>query len=105
EQGDVYSLARAAVGYGGSWWQTGYNDEELVEALDEAVTALPEEDTELRARALARLSVELWRTPVAARREALSSEALAIARRLGRPGAIAAALMARHYALLSTGRL
>ena len=61
--------------------------------------ALGEEDSPLRARLLARLGFELYYSGEPGRREALSEEAVAIARRLDDPPTLAACLDARHYAL------
>ena len=60
---------------------------------------LGEEDSPLRARLLARLSLELYYAGQPERRMALSEEAVAIARRLGDPATLASALDARHYVL------
>ena len=50
-------LARAALGYGGRFvWARAWGDERLVPLLEEALAALPEEDSDLRVRLLARLA-------------------------------------------------
>jgi hypothetical protein len=53
-------LAHAALGYGGDWFAAGRVDETLVALLDETLAALPEGDSALRARTLARLASELY---------------------------------------------
>ena len=67
--------------------------------LEEALAGLGEEDSPLRARLLARLSLELYYAGQPERRLALSEEAVAIARRIGDPATLASALDARHYVL------
>ena len=50
-------LGRAALGYGGRWvWTKGRGDPHLLPLLEEAVKALPPDDSALRARLLARLA-------------------------------------------------
>ena len=61
--------------------------------------ALGDEDSPLRARLLARLALELYYADDPDRRLTLSAEAVALARRLGDPMALATCLDARHYAL------
>jgi hypothetical protein len=74
----------------------------LVGLLEEAAAALPEKDSSLRARVLARLAVALIPTAGAEeRRTALSEEAVAMARRVGDRLALAAAL---HAWLLAAWR-
>jgi tetratricopeptide (TPR) repeat protein len=75
--------------------------------LEEALAALPVEDSRLRARVLGRLAVELysvaetrWNTHEAVeRRLKLSGEAIEMARRLGDSEALVTALHCRHWAL------
>ena len=61
----------------------------------EALGALGEEDSPLRARLLARLSLELYYAGEPERRMALSEEAVAIARRIGDPATLASAASTR----------
>ena len=68
-------------------------------ALEEALAAVAD-DAPLRPVLLARLAIELYHVPPAARREALSAEALAGGRRAG-GRALLEALGARHVALWS----
>ena len=92
-------LARAALGVAGPWSTLGREDPEVVAVLEEALGGLGEEDSPLRARLLARLSLELYYAGQPERRMALSEEAVAIARRIGDPATLASALDARHYVL------
>jgi tetratricopeptide (TPR) repeat protein len=108
-------LARAALGYvvalGGfllfARFEAGATGAGL---LEEALAALPEEDTLLRAQLLSRLAVELYTAnePVE-HRMAVSEEAIELARRLDDPEALVTALHSRHWALaapeLVLGRL
>ena len=103
--GDSDLLARAALGYvtalGGfllfARFEIGGTGAGL---LEEALIALPEHDSPLRARLLARLAVELYSAnePVE-RRVELSGEAMEMARRLDDSEALVTAFHARHWAL------
>lgn len=103
--GAVELLARAALGYvtalGGfllfARFEAGATGADV---LEEALSALPQGDSPLRARLLARLAVELYsaNSPVE-RRVSLSGEAIEMARRLGDSEALVTALHARHWAL------
>jgi tetratricopeptide (TPR) repeat protein len=83
--GDAESLARAALGYGGRLvaFAAVSRDATLVALLEEALAALPEEDSALRARLLARLAEEITFSDPYERREALGLQALEVARRVG----------------------
>ena len=70
-----------------------------LELLEEALDALGDEDSPLRARLLARLALELYYSGDPERRLALSEEAVDLARALGDPRTLATCLDARHYAL------
>ena len=59
----------------------------------------PDEDSPLRARLLARMSLELYYAGEPELRLSLSEEAMAIARRIDDPRTLATCLDARHYAL------
>ena len=97
--GDPVLLGRAALGYAGRWSQLGRVEEDVAALLQEALDALGDEDSPLRARLLARLALELYYAGDPERRLALSEEAVALARRLGDPPRSAMCLDARHYAL------
>lgn len=93
-------LGRAALGYGGRFvWARAWGDKHLVPLLEQALTLLPDEDSELRARLLARLAAGPLRDTLPLEpRESMSREALQIARRLGDPATLAYALEGRHGA-------
>ncbi|MGH9135532.1 MAG: ATP-binding protein, partial [Acidimicrobiales bacterium] len=99
---DAGLFAEAALAYGGG---LGGNqplasaDTPLIALLDEALGRLPEDDSALRCRLMARLAVELYLTDARDRRASLSAEALAIAHRLDDPGCLATALYARQIAM------
>jgi tetratricopeptide (TPR) repeat protein len=102
--GDGEMLARAALGYviglGGfllfARFEAGASG---VGLLEEALAALPEDDSPLRARVLARLAVEMHTSYEVERRLAASSEAIEMSRRLRDSEALVTALHARHWAL------
>ncbi|MBE2318293.1 AAA family ATPase [Solirubrobacter sp. CPCC 204708] len=96
---DPVLLTRGVLGQAGPWSALSRSDPERVALLDEAMTELPEDDSPLRARLLARMSLELYYAGEPELRLSLSDEALRIARRLGDPRTLAACLDARHYAL------
>ena len=89
----------AALGLAGPWSALSRSDPERVALLDEAMTELSEDDSPLRARLLARTSLELYYAGEPELRLSLSDEAVRIARRVGDPRTLAACLDARHYAL------
>jgi hypothetical protein len=97
--GDAQQLARAALGFGGRWYEVGTVDEPLVSLLEEALAALPPGDGPVRARLLARLA-DAQHFSSEERSVELSSEAIAMARRLGDQDALIHALAGRHTALL-----
>jgi DNA-binding SARP family transcriptional activator len=96
-------LARAALGYGGRWVWTAMRDDSIViPLLEEGLAALPEEDSPLRARLLARLAAGPLKALGDASRErrfALSAEAVAMARRLGEREVLAWTLDGRKVAI------
>jgi DNA-binding SARP family transcriptional activator len=95
-------LARAAGGYAREdMYIRAGRDDRLVPLLEEGLAALAEEDVELRARLLARLAGALRDEPSRARRDALSREALEIARRSGNSSALAYALDGRAAAIVA----
>jgi tetratricopeptide (TPR) repeat protein len=90
-------LARAALGHGGRFvWLRAGRDRDVVRLLEEALTALPEEDSELRVRLLARLAGALRDQPSSEVRDALSGRAVEMARRLEDPSTEAYALAGRY---------
>jgi tetratricopeptide (TPR) repeat protein len=77
-------LAHAALGFRAFARVPGVVDDEVVALLEEALECLDQEDSDLCARLLVRLAVQLYDDIGAAgRRRELAEEAIAIARRLG----------------------
>ena len=97
--GDGALLARAVLGLAGPAVAIVAADHTRVAILEEALSELQPGDAELSARLKARLAVELAYEEDPARREVLSSEALATARAVGAPRTLAATLGARHVVL------
>ena len=97
--GDAVLLGRGALGAAGPWSMLSRSDSDRVRLLEEALEALPEDDSPLRARLLARMALELYYAGEPELRMALSEEAVDIARRIGDPRTLATCLDARHYAL------
>jgi predicted ATPase len=93
------ALAHAALGIGGQGDLATRSDRVMADILDEALQLITAEDTTLRVRLLSRLAIALYFLHAPERREALSQEAVALARRLGDPATLAEALAARYYAL------
>jgi class 3 adenylate cyclase/tetratricopeptide (TPR) repeat protein len=98
--GSAEHLARAALGYGGRFvWSRAWGDPHLVPLLEEALALLGDTDDDLRIRLLTRLAAGPLRdTLPPAPREAMSDEALQMARQLGDRAALAYALEGRHCA-------
>jgi hypothetical protein len=93
-------LALAAVGYGGRiLWVRAGGDDRLVPLLEEALSVLPEDEVELRARLLARLAGAIRDEHDRDRRDRLSREAVALARETGSPTTLGFALAARAHAI------
>ncbi len=87
-------LARAALGLGAGLggFEVRLFDQRQIDLLEEAIGALPVADSSLRAWITARLSVALSYVGSEERRIELSKEAVAMARRVGDPAALAYAL-------------
>jgi class 3 adenylate cyclase len=104
-RGTPDELGRAALGVAEAWTLTGAVDEGKVDWLERALAVLPADDA-LRARVLAKLAVELyWAPEQAARRDALSAEALDIARRAGDPYTLAHCLDVRNFVMIQRAGL
>ena len=101
--GSPEALARAGLGLGLEF-TSGIVNPVLVGLLEEALAALGEADSPLRARVLAGLARALVSTPQVRRRLALSEDAVQMARRLGDPATLAAALFGRHLAIWGSER-
>jgi tetratricopeptide (TPR) repeat protein len=98
ELGSGELLARAALGYGGRFvWTRATEEPRLVPLLDQAAAAFGEEESPLRVRVLARLAAALSQH-APDRSNALSAEALALARRLEDPDTLAYAISGRLFA-------
>ena len=96
--GSADRLARAALGAGGRFYAPGAIDLREIELFDEALAELPPGDSALRVRlGTPGREPRVRRTQVA---RAMADEAAAMARRLGEPEALAAALVGQHAALL-----
>ncbi len=93
--GDADKQAEATLGFAGRYWTTGVVDESVIELLEDALAALGDEDTLLRAALLARLATEVYYAPPRGRAEKLSTEAVEITRRMGDDRALASVLDAR----------
>jgi tetratricopeptide (TPR) repeat protein len=91
-------LARAALGLARGWIQQGTADPAVIALLQEALAALPERDTALRARVLGRLAMELHFSREPERCRAVARQAVAVARRLDDAPTLAFALNAYHWA-------
>jgi DNA-binding CsgD family transcriptional regulator len=98
-------LARAALGFAGGVVTPGVADERVIALLSEALAALGDADSALRAQLLGRLAMEYRFSPFRERGETLSREAVEIARRLNDHATLVFALNARHYAILGPDTL
>jgi DNA-binding SARP family transcriptional activator len=108
--GEPELLARAVLGFGGGLfrdWHTSNPSvsQQLVELLEEALSVIGPEDSSLRGRLLGQLSASLYNATTDDRRDALSNEAVEIARRMDDPDALAHALCSRCLALWSSQHL
>src|SRR5439155_11301577 len=94
-------LARAALGFGGRFGGFGHGrfDQRLVDLLEEALAALGEADSGLRAVVMARLAEALTFSPARERRVALRRQAVEVARRDGDPARLAYVLPSVHGAV------
>jgi DNA-binding CsgD family transcriptional regulator len=101
--GSPEALARAGLGLGLEI-TSGIVDSVQVGLLEEALAALGEADSPLRARVLAGLARALVSTPQVERRLALSEDAVQMARRLGEEATLASVLFGRHLAMWGSER-
>ena len=88
-------LGRAALGYGGRlMWDVSRDDRQTARLLENALAALPDEDSMLRVQLLARLAGGPLRDSTAdpERRRSLGEQALEMARRIAEPATLAYAL-------------
>jgi class 3 adenylate cyclase len=98
--GTAEQLGRAALAYGGPLiaFAAVVRDETLVGLLEEARAAVGESHDALRARLVGRLAEEITFSDPFERRVALSTEAIALARRTADPVVLLAALRNAHWA-------
>ena len=101
--GSPEALAQAGLGLGLEI-TSRIVDPVQVGLLEEALAALDEADSPLRARVLAGLARALVSSPQVERRLALSEDAVRMARRLGDPATLAAVLFGRHLAIWGSER-
>jgi len=99
-RGDAQRLAGAALGLGERYWEAAAVDEQVQGLLEEALAALPREDSKQRARLMARMAENLHFTADQDYGTRLSLEAVEMARRLGDADTLMTALMGRHVARL-----
>jgi DNA-binding SARP family transcriptional activator len=100
--GLAHEFALAAAGYGGRIaWARGGSDSRLVPLLEEALQLLGDHAIELRARLQARLAGALRDERSRNRRDALSREAVELAREAGDLHALAYALDGRGPAIVA----
>src|SRR5262245_9876649 len=98
-------LARAALGFGGEFLLVGVVDKAVVSLLEEALVALGEEDSTLRARVLGRLAMELYQSDQRERCALLSRQAVEIARRIGDSATLSTVLSTYRYAIWAPDKL
>jgi tetratricopeptide (TPR) repeat protein len=104
--GAARAFARAAAGYAGRIpWERAGHDDRLAPLLEEALDGLADQDVDLRVRLLARLAGALRDEHSADRREALSSEAVELARGANKPAALVYALDGRAAAMIAPDTL
>ena len=98
-------LGRAALAYAGRTFERGASDPHMIPLLQDARAMLAgkEDAGPVRARVLARLAVALRDQPDRGPRDALSREAVALARASGDPPTLGYALSCRLNALMGPG--
>ncbi|TMM09843.1 MAG: hypothetical protein E6G00_08970 [Actinobacteria bacterium] len=101
--GDHERLARAALGIVDRA-VIGTIDQELIELIEEALDAIGDEDLGLRGRLLSGLGFAVYFVS-SQRSQELTKEAVELARRSGDQAALAATLLARHFAIWEPERL
>ncbi len=109
EQQTASLVARAALGFAlgfsGTTVSGGVEDPFIVNLLEESLQALGTAESPLRVRVLSRLAMELYWSNDTRRRATLSQEAIASARQMEDPIALASALNARHVVLQEPGNV
>jgi tetratricopeptide (TPR) repeat protein len=100
QHGMAEELGQAALAYTGRFtFERGASDRQVITLLEDARAMLPEDAGPLRARVLARLAAALRDQPDRRPRDALSREAVALARRFNDPPTLAYTLAGRGAAL------
>jgi DNA-binding CsgD family transcriptional regulator/tetratricopeptide (TPR) repeat protein len=97
ERGDARLLARAAIGYEDACWRPGMADQGAAELLEEATTALGDDDSELRVGLLSGLARALDFQGHRERGAVVRTSAIAMARRLGDRAGLATVLMRSYW--------
>jgi class 3 adenylate cyclase len=100
---DPDRLGRAALCHGAGVGGFGFiarANQDTIDLLEEALGALDEQDSALRARLMARLATELYYTEQDERRTELSREAVEMAERLGDPAVRLVAMYSHQAAVL-----
>jgi tetratricopeptide (TPR) repeat protein len=106
QYGMAEELGQAALAYAGRFtFERGASDRHVIPLLEDARAMLAgtEDAGPVRARVLAHLAVALRDQPDRGPRDALSREAVALARTLGDPATLAYALSCRESALMGPG--
>ena len=85
------------------WLEIGIIDDEVTALIEESLTKLGDDDSELRARLLVRLSIAVYFSRPH-ERERFAREAVDMARRVGDPGTLAAVLEHAHFTLSTPAR-
>jgi predicted ATPase len=97
--GSEEALAYAAIGFEETSWRPGLFGNVAVRLLTEALESLPAGDSTLKARVLGSLTRAVAYTGAIDQAARVERQAVEMARRLGDPGTLAAALKAPFYAL------
>ena len=103
--GDPEQLARAALGFGGRWYDAENVDEELIDLLREARRELPPRPGPTLAKVLARLAQAVRPADREGEAKELNRDALAMARSIGDAEALVDALSGQHTALQHVAHL
>ncbi len=102
ELGDTEAFANAALGIS-RLTEIGYADEKIIAVVEEALEAIPDGDSALRAQLLRALGAEYLWIDAEGRADELARESLDMARRVGDDETLAAALHARVITQLAPG--
>ena len=97
ELSDAELLAEAAIGYEAACWRPVITDEAAVTLLERAAAALPDEPSELRVGVLAGLARALSIRGSHTRGAAMRTTAIAMAREVGDPTALAQVLVGSYW--------